>query len=187
MQCYFFCHCRIARDSSTTEATKTPALRNRSSAVDDNRMSGYVPGSRRGEKYRHALQLALAPNAAHRHRGLDLRLGRSKNLLRHSRRKDTRRNCVNSNPASRPLRCKLASHRDHPALRGNIADDVLALLGRTDEACNGGHVDNVATPTFEHLAAGTLREEKGAGQVNLKDHVPLLDGMFLDRLSPGHA
>src|SRR5207247_7330452 len=114
-------------------------------------------------------------------------LGGLQNFFSHSRWKETRRDRVDSNASPRPLRGKLAGHRDQSTLRRDVADYVLAAFHRAYQSGDRCYIDDVATAPFEHLAPGALRKEKRSRQIDLKHHVPFLERMLFDGLSPGDA
>ena len=91
-------------------------------------MASNVPRSGRRKEHRHTFQLAFAADAAHWDARFDLSLGGFQNFFSHSRWKETRRDRVDSYASPRPLRGKLAGHRDQPALRRNVTDYVLAAF-----------------------------------------------------------
>src|SRR5688572_25302133 len=116
-------------------------LRDGSSAIDDDRLSGDVIRRVRSEEDGHALQLASISDAWNGAGGLDMRLGVDDRRIGQPRMEEPGRDGIDPNVAAPPRRRELARQSHQAGLTRRVAG-VMSAIHRGVQPRDGRDVDD---------------------------------------------
>src|SRR5919202_3019248 len=162
-----------------------PLLPGRLTAVHDDRLAGYVVGGARGEEYDDSPYVLWLSEAVHGDVLQHLILKLLDETAAHLRREPAGGDGVDVDAVLGPAGGEVASHGDHGALAGVVADRLHVVGAAADEPGDGGDVhDLTALPSFDHAPPDNLRHQERPPYVDLYHQVKLLERDLFRRCSP---
>jgi hypothetical protein len=157
-------------------------------AIHNDHLSGDVAGRGGGEKNHDAFQFAALPDSSERRGRFDRSAASVQHAGRHPRVEESRRDCVHADAVARPFYRQVARQADHGAFARRIASRVQDVGRGSDQAGDGGHVDDCAAAArSNHRVPGRLRHQEAAVDVGLEDKAPFFERRAFHGLAPADA